>query len=199
MAVPQSQTMLDISGKYTLNKALSDSDASDKILEQQGVSYLKRKATGMAGATILIKNYKGDNGVEILEVIPQIMGATPKGEIRPLNWTEQAIDHPLFGKVTTKNRRVKLAELEDENLKKGWTNETLDAGVFLSHMAGDKRTLVQAWGLQYIDGKRYHARQATFVGPKGNVIHARFVYDYGFPSSYGRFSIQQLIRSNLGF
>ncbi|KAF7328952.1 hypothetical protein MVEN_02525100 [Mycena venus] len=179
MAVPETYTMMDITGKYTLNKALSDSDASNTILEQQGVGFLKRKAIDFAGATVYIKHQKDAEGVEHLEIEPQIPGnSAPKGESRVLTWTERTIDHPLFGHIAAKTRRVKPAELDDENLKKGWTADTVEAGVIQSHVVGEKWTAIQTWGIQEIDGKRRHARQMTFTGPKGNTIHARLVYDY---------------------
>ncbi|KAJ7902775.1 hypothetical protein B0H14DRAFT_3422242 [Mycena olivaceomarginata] len=121
MALPDTYTMMNISGKYILNKALSDSDASNTILEQQGVGLLKRKAIDFAGATISIKHYKDAEGVEHLEVEPQIPGdSAPKGQTHVLTWTERTIDHPLFGHIVAKTRRVKPQELDEEHLKKGW-------------------------------------------------------------------------------
>ncbi|KAJ6577757.1 hypothetical protein B0H19DRAFT_1020239 [Mycena capillaripes] len=179
MALPETYTMIDISGKYTLNKSLSDSDASNAILEQQGVGLLKRKAMDFAGATICIRHYKDAEGVEHMEVEPQIPGKSPAKEVRVLDWTEKSIDHPLFGNITTKSRRVKPAELDDEHLKKGWSAETVEGGVIQLHVVGkDNWTAIQIWGIEEINGERRHTRHITFTGPKGNTIHARLVYDY---------------------
>ncbi|KAJ7917695.1 hypothetical protein B0H13DRAFT_2322218 [Mycena leptocephala] len=176
MAVPATYTMMDISGKYTLNKALSDSDASDKILEGQGVGYLKRKALNFAGATLLIRHYKDAEGVEHMEV-----HRCAKGRNRVLTWTERTIDHPLFGSIVAKSRRAKLEDLDDEHLKKGWTADTIECGLIEGHVSGKDWKSVQIWGIEEFNGERRHSRHITFTGPKGNTIHARLVYDYVGP------------------
>ncbi|KAJ7608030.1 hypothetical protein DFH06DRAFT_1379334 [Mycena polygramma] len=199
MAVPKTYTMMDISGKYTLNKALSDLDASDTILEQQGVGLLKRKAISFAGGAVCIEHHKDVEGVEHLELQPQISGISAPKEGRVLTWTDKAFDHPIFGSIVTKSRRIKPTELDDEHLKAGWSAETIEDGVIQSHLVGKKWTAIQAsrspkypsetthpihvfvqtWGIGEIDGEKRHSRHTTFTGPKGNTIHARMVYDYG--------------------
>ncbi|KAJ7671246.1 hypothetical protein DFH06DRAFT_1320037 [Mycena polygramma] len=178
MAVPKTYTMMDISGKYTLNKALSDLDASDTILEQQGVGLLKRKAISFAGGAVCIEHHKDAEGVEHLELQPQISGISAPKEGRVLTWTDEAFDHPIFGSIVTKSRRIKPTELDDEHLKAGWSAETIEDGVIQSHLVGKNWTAIQTWGIEEIDGEKHHSRHTTFTGPKGNTIHARLVYDY---------------------
>lgn len=36
----------------------------------------------------------------------------------------------------------------------------------------------QVWGFEEIDGQRRHTRHLHFIGPKGEDIKARLVYDY---------------------
>ncbi|KAJ7478682.1 hypothetical protein B0H11DRAFT_1281373 [Mycena galericulata] len=182
MSLPEGASMLDISGKYTMNKSLSDSDASDTILEHQGVGMLKRKAIGWASATVHLKHFKDTEGVEHIEVAHQVSSSgTPKGEVRILTWTEQTIESPLFGKIITKTRRVSQAELDDEHLKSGWTADTLESGLIQADARGGgdiKWATTQVWGIEEIQGERRHTRHIKFTGSKGNVILARFVYDY---------------------
>ncbi|KAJ6461228.1 hypothetical protein C8R47DRAFT_1225920 [Mycena vitilis] len=178
MAVPKTYTMMDISGKYTLKKALSDLDASDTILEQQGVGLLKRKAISFAGGAVCIEHRKDEDGVEYIELQP-ISGISAPKESRVLTWTDKTFEHPIFGRIVTKSRRIKPAELDDEHLKKGWSPETIEGGVIQTHVAGKKWTAIQTWGIEEIDGEKRHSRHTTFTGPRGNIIYARLVYDYG--------------------
>ncbi|KAI1437638.1 hypothetical protein GGR50DRAFT_692153 [Xylaria sp. CBS 124048] len=55
MAAPASKTIADLSGKWTLNKSLSDS--TDPALTLQGVSWLIRKGIGAATIAITVKEY----------------------------------------------------------------------------------------------------------------------------------------------
>ncbi|KAJ7186803.1 hypothetical protein C8R46DRAFT_935945 [Mycena filopes] len=180
MALPENYTMLDISGKYTLNKSLSDTDASDKIMEHQGVGFLKRKAVNALSGEVVIKHYKDAEGIEHIEMEPKVPGKSDhKGETRVLTWTEKTIDHPLFGKIIAKSRRVKLEEIADEHLKKGWTADAAEHGVVEGYLKGDDWTVANIWGIEEINGERRHSRHVTFTGPKGNVVHARMIYDWG--------------------
>jgi hypothetical protein len=42
-------------------------------------------------------------------------------------------------------RRVKPQELDEEHLKKGWTADTVEAGVVESHVVGNKWTGIQVF------------------------------------------------------
>ncbi|KAJ7072970.1 hypothetical protein C8F01DRAFT_1045834 [Mycena amicta] len=186
MALPATVTV-DFTGKYTLNKELSNYSDFESIMEHQGVGMLKRKAVGMmSGATQEMKIYTDADGVEHLDVTTHVTGmSADKEENRVLNWTEKTLDHPLFGAgILAKSRRCKVEELDEEYLQKGWTNEYSAAGVIHLKVTrpGDKGwTVNQAWGVEEINGEKRHTRRFAFSGPKGKTIHARIVYNYVGP------------------
>ncbi|KAJ7108811.1 hypothetical protein C8R44DRAFT_636367 [Mycena epipterygia] len=183
MAVPETYTMLDLSGKFTMNKGLSDGDAFEKMLEHQGVGVLKRKAIGFANPTMCIKHHTAADGVEHIDIEQHIKsGSAPKTETRVLTWAETTNESPLFGSIVTKTRRVNASELDDEFLKEGWTADTVEAGVIQVHArseGGVKWVAMQTWGIEEVKGERRHTRHWTFTGPKGQTVHCRLVYDYG--------------------
>ncbi|KAK0478298.1 hypothetical protein IW261DRAFT_1551663 [Armillaria novae-zelandiae] len=184
MAVPGPDkfTILDISGKFYLNKTLSDS--TDEILRLQGVSWLKRKAISIGTVTLYIKHYKDDDGIEKVDIDQTVAGISGTSEKRSLTWTERENNDDIFGYVIGKSRRVKLGELEEEFLKAGWTEDTVEHGVIQAYAASDTpksgTTWIanQTWGVEEVNGERRYARHIKFAGPAGEDIQARLVYDY---------------------
>ncbi|KAJ6621592.1 hypothetical protein B0H10DRAFT_2214970 [Mycena sp. CBHHK59/15] len=183
MAVPAHFTILDITGKFTMNKTLSD--PTDTILTLQGVGWLKRKAIAIGTVTLYIKHYKDGQAIEHVDIDQTITGGIPgTREERTLSWTERSTDDSLFGAVVGKSRRVNASELEEEFLKKNWTADTLEHGVIESYVYSDTpksgTTWIadQAWGMEEINGERRYARHVKFTGPNGEDIEARLVYDY---------------------
>ncbi|KAJ7264154.1 hypothetical protein C8J57DRAFT_1133098 [Mycena rebaudengoi] len=187
MAVPATFTTQDISGKFTMNKTLSD--PTDKILEHQGVGWIKRQAISVATVTLAIKHYKNADGVECIDIDSTLTGGIPGNrEERVMTWTERAKDDSMFGAVLAKSRRVKASELEEEFLTKNWTVDTVEHGLIQSYVASDTQksgtTWVanQTWGIEDINGERRYARHIEFLGPKGEEIKARLIYDYHGPA-----------------
>ncbi|KAF7784622.1 hypothetical protein Agabi119p4_787 [Agaricus bisporus var. burnettii] len=190
MAVPADFTILDISGKFCMNKQLTNVDDTDKILGLQGVGWLKRKAIRYATITLDIKHYRVDSDdgtkkIEKIDIVQTLTGGIPgTTENRTLTWEERENNDDLFGPVIGKSRRVKAEELEDEWLKEGWTEDTYEHGVIEAYAKSDtpksKTTWVgdQTWGIELIDGKRMYARHVNFTGPKGEKVKTKMYYDY---------------------
>jgi len=186
MAVPASLTILDITGKYFMNKTLSDD--TDTILQLQGVGWLTRKAISLA-VTLLIKHYKDDTDAERIDITQTLTAGIPgTSESRLLTWTERPSEDHVFGAVIGKSRRIKVEELEEDFLKKGWTPDTIEHGVVQSYVESDTpksgTTWIanQTWGIQDVNGERRYVRHVKFTGPKGEDIEASLVYDYLGPS-----------------
>ncbi|KAJ7730063.1 hypothetical protein DFH07DRAFT_929898 [Mycena maculata] len=182
MSVPQSYSMLDISGKYSFNKALSDTDMAGTILTHQVGEKLKQKAvTVMSDSTVSLKHYKDADGIERIEIQHHVADHPPRSLAQILTWTEQTSESPLFGKIVTKERRVKTSELDDNYLQSGWTADSIEEGVIQVDMrsaANTQWTLSQVWGIEEINGARHHVRRTKFTGGDGNILHARLVFDY---------------------
>lgn len=191
---------------YTLSFLLNHrqdkslSDDTDRILQLQGVGWLKRKAITMGTLTLFLKHYKDDAGVEHIDIDQTLTGGIPgTSEKRTLTWTERHNEDHIFGAVIGKTRRTKAEELDDF-LKKGWTADTYEHGVVQSYVESDTAksgtTWIadqvwplmlfslppvdssQAWGIEDINGERRYSRHIKFTGPGGEDIEARLVYDY---------------------
>uniref|UniRef100_A0A0W0FGZ1 Uncharacterized protein n=1 Tax=Moniliophthora roreri TaxID=221103 RepID=A0A0W0FGZ1_MONRR len=145
MAVPTEFTILDITGKFVMNKTLSD--PTDDILAAQGVGWMKRKAIGLATLTLFVKHYKDDNGVEHIDIDQVLTGRIPgTREERTLNWTERENEDHVFGPVVGKSRRIKdLSEIEDDFLKTGWTPDSLEHGLVQSWVESDTPQSGRTW------------------------------------------------------
>ncbi|KAJ6509394.1 hypothetical protein C8R47DRAFT_1098549 [Mycena vitilis] len=186
MAVPADFSILDLSGKFTMNKTMSGD--TDTILMHQGIGWLKRKAIAVATVTLSIKHYKDDEGVEHVDIDQTLTGGIPgTREERTLWWKERSTEDSLFGAIIGKSRRCQVSELDEEFLKKEWTADTIEHGVIQSYVVSDtpksKTTWVanQAWGIQEINGERRYTRNVKFTGPKGEDIEVKLVYDYVGP------------------
>ncbi|KAJ7783632.1 hypothetical protein DFH07DRAFT_873695 [Mycena maculata] len=183
MAVPSDFTILDISGKFVMNKSLSGN--TDEVLALQGVSWFKRKAISIGTVTLAIKHYKDDEGHEHVDIDQTLTGGIPgTREERFLTWTERSSEDHLFGAIIGKSRRVQASELEEEFLKKDWTADTLEHGLIQSYVYSDTpksgTTWIanQAWGIQELNGERRYVRHLKFTGPQGQDIEILLVYDY---------------------
>ncbi|KAF7328425.1 hypothetical protein MVEN_02558400 [Mycena venus] len=186
MAVPADFTILNLSGKFTMNKAMSGD--TDTILTLQDVGWVKRKVIANATVTLAIKHYKDDAGVEKIDIDQTLTGGFPgPKEERTLSWTERSDKDGLFGHVVGKTRRCQVSDLEEEFLKKNWTPDTIEHGViqFLvksdTPKSGTSWIANQAWGIQEVNGERRYARNMKFTGPKGEDIETLLVYDYVGP------------------
>jgi len=186
MAVPADFTILDLSGKFIMNKTLSDD--TDRLLALQGVGWMKRKAISLATITLTIKHYKDDEGHECVDIDQTLTGGIQgTREERILTWEERAKEDSLFGFVVGRSRRVQASELEEEFLKKDWTADTLEHGLIESYVYSDTpksgTTWIadQTWGMQDINGERRYVRHVKFTGPKGEDLELLLVYDFVGP------------------
>ncbi|KIK70835.1 hypothetical protein GYMLUDRAFT_52036 [Collybiopsis luxurians FD-317 M1] len=182
MAVPVEFTTLNISGKFTMNKSLSDS--SDEILRLQGIGWLKRKLISAGTVSLVIKHYK-DGDVERIDIDQTLSpGGFGTKEERILDWSERNKEDSLFGHIIGRSRRVKLDEIDDDYLKTGWTADAIEHGFIQSLVSSDTQksgtswVANQIWGTEEIDNVRRYVRHVFFTGPGGEEIRGRLVYDY---------------------
>ncbi|KAF9270071.1 LCCL domain-containing protein [Marasmius fiardii PR-910] len=186
MAVPPDFNILNLTGKFIMNKTLSD--PHDGILAAQGMGWVTRKTISFATITLHIKHYKDKDDVEHIDIDQTLSGGI-KGtrEERTLWWKDRETVDPIFGAIVGRTRRVKdlsLVESDDEWLRTGWTPDTFEHGLVESRVESDtpKSNKVwlatQLWGMEEINGERRYSRHVHFTGPDGNIIKARLVYDY---------------------
>jgi len=184
MATPPDLTILDITGKYAMNKSLSDS-RTDDILAMQGVSWVTRMAIKYGTVTLAVKHYKDDSAIEHVDIDQTITGGIPGSrETRELTWKEGEKNDHVFGHVIGKSRRVPVDQLDVAFLKEGWTEDTINHGLIQSYVKSDTAKsgiswiANQTWGIEKINDERRYVRHVKFTGPKDEDIEARLIYDY---------------------
>ncbi|KAH8982599.1 hypothetical protein EDB92DRAFT_1804430 [Lactarius akahatsu] len=183
MAAPPDLTTLNLSGTWVMNKTLSDD--TDEILRLQGVGWWMRSAIALATVTLYVKHYKDESGVEHIDIDQRLTGGVPGTfENRTLDWTPREHDDHLFGAVIGKSRRVKLDELDNEFLRKGWLQDTEQHGAINAYAQSDTsksgKTWIaeQIWGFELVGDERRYVRHLDFLGPESEHIQARLVYDF---------------------
>ena len=126
------------------NKGLSDD--TDEILRLQGVSWWMRSAISLATVTLYVKHYKDESGVEHIEIDQRLTGGIPGTfENRTLDWTPREHNDSLFGPVVGKSRRVKLDEIDNEFLRKGWLQDTEQHGAINAYAQSDTPKSGTTW------------------------------------------------------
>ncbi|PFH54798.1 hypothetical protein AMATHDRAFT_331 [Amanita thiersii Skay4041] len=183
MAVPPDFNILDISGKFIMNKSLSGD--TDEILRLQGVGWIKRTAIRYGTLTLAIKHYKDEDTFEHIDIDQTLTGGIPgTTELRTLSWKERPHEDHLFGAVIGKSRRCKADVLDDEFLTTGWTSDTYEHGLVQSYVESDTpksgTTWIanQTWGMEDVNNERRYTRHVYFTGPAREEIRVKLVYDY---------------------
>jgi len=183
MAAPDSCTTLDLSGKFVMNKTMSD--PSDRILQLQGVGWFMRNAIAMATITLSVKHTKDDGGVEHIDIDQTITGGIPgTSEDRTLDWAERHKKDGLFGFIVSKTRRLPVADIVEPYLKGEWLPDTVRDGAIHTWAKSDTEksglvwTAEQIWGFESINNERRYVRRVRFDYKDGQEIHEiRLVYD----------------------
>ncbi|KAK0645435.1 hypothetical protein B0T16DRAFT_411167 [Cercophora newfieldiana] len=180
MAAPNDMNIHNLSGKWALNRSLSD-DISP-VLALQGVNWIVRAALSRAPISLTISHVRNEaSGVETVTTTQHSMGRVTQEE-RALDWTETTSSHPIFGQIVTKSR---ISALDDSKLKpflcQNWEDNTSE--VIEAQSVGPGWTSWQIWGFQVIDGKRYHVRNAIvqkgkdFTEAASEFVEFKMVYD----------------------
>ncbi|KAG2350187.1 hypothetical protein BDR05DRAFT_954290 [Suillus weaverae] len=189
MAAPPEVTTKNLTGKYIMNKTLSDD--SDDILKLQGVSWFKRRAISMFTLTLVVKHYTDEGGFEHVDIEQTLSGGiSGTNEYRTLDWEERGQSDDVFGAVIGQSKRVKVEEVEDEFLKSGWTEDAVEDGLILAVARSDtpKSGMIwraeQTWGFEVLNGERRYARHVKFTSSdkQDGPIFKHLYYDYAGPS-----------------
>ncbi|KAK4985521.1 hypothetical protein LTR50_005929 [Elasticomyces elasticus] len=177
MAVPDSLTIKDISGTYTLNKALSDS--MQPMLRMQNINFMVRQVVQYSSITVTLKQFADPKGKVHLEQQQTTTGGmrTTKDRIVDGEWSQK--DNKIWGPVRTRTRFVKLRDIDDDFLKAGWTQDCLEGEVIetMDESLSDTWTARQVYGLAEVNGEKKQVRK--IVAKKGDQVERiRMVYNW---------------------
>lgn len=191
MAAPPESNCKNLTGKFVLNKTISDD--VDPLLILQGIGWWTRKAIGLATVVLTIKEYTKDGLIHI-DITQVASGLSTSQEDRVLNWTEVPHDDKIFGQLRGKSRMFEKDSFSMAG-SGGADDATFLQGLKLKDMSTDTAfvddehvqsyvesekggwTAEQVWGFETIDGKKYYTRRV--VARKGDKAErVRLVYDY---------------------
>ncbi|TEB20740.1 hypothetical protein FA13DRAFT_1742665 [Coprinellus micaceus] len=187
MALPSSITTKNLSGRFTLNKTLSDTNAFDAILIHESIGWIKRKAFAIGTVTLTFKHYTDKDGVEHFDIDNHLTGGIPgTQERRPVDSVERERSDMHFGPQLfyTKRRAPNDVEGLSEFLKGNWTEDTLENGLLETDVKSDtakSRTSWlerHVWGIEEVQGERRFTRHIEFEGPKGQRLDTIMYFDY---------------------
>ncbi|ETI28713.1 hypothetical protein G647_01164 [Cladophialophora carrionii CBS 160.54] len=197
MAAPPEITCTNLSGKFVMNKSLSDD--TDPMFALQGLSWLTRTAIRLATVVLTIKEYKQDD-IYHVDITSVASGLSTTQENRTLDWKEREHADRIFGNCRGKSRLWKTGEfkmegpgseedaafLQAHKLKDGQTDSKFlddehvqslvknvdDAGGWQAEMV---------WGFEEINGERRYTRRIV-VWKNAEFQRVRLVYDYKGPA-----------------
>ncbi|KAG1802037.1 uncharacterized protein HD556DRAFT_1228468 [Suillus plorans] len=182
MAAPPEVTIKNLTGKYVMNKTLSDD--SDDILKLQGISWFERRANLM----FTLKHYADEGGFEHIDIEQTLSGGiSGTTQYRTLDWEERSINDDVFGALIAQSKRIKVEEVDDEFLRSGWTEDAVEDGLILAvtrsdtSKSGMEWKTELTWGFEVLDGERRFARHVKFTSSdkKDGPIFKHHYYDYG--------------------
>jgi len=192
MAAPPEITCTNLSGKFVMNKSLSDD--IDPMLKLQGLSWITRTAISLATVVLTIKEYNQD-GQWHIDITSVASGLSTTQENRTLDWQQREHKDKIFGNCEGKSRMWKtgdyklegpgsqedVAFLLAEKLKDGKTDSKFldDEHVqsWVKNVDAAAWQAEQSWGFEDIKGERRYTRRIV-VWRHGDFKRARVVYDY---------------------
>lgn len=172
------------------NKKLSGD--TDAVLTLQGVSWLMRKTIGLATVTLNHTHYKDDAGTEHIDIDQVITPGSLQGtrEERALDWEWRDRKDRIFGQVKGRSRRIKLADVADDDddakwMKDGWDETVVEKGECVETYVESQEggwTASQFWGFEMVDVERRYVRHVIVKDKTGKkVLKLKLIYDWAGP------------------
>ena len=203
MAVPPHITTSNLTGIYTLNRALSDS--SQQTLKMQNVSWLVRQAVQYSNIETTLKQYStipttasssttegtssvgdsnGDAGVpqqqHHLDQYQISTGGIRSFEDRVMDWQWTVKPNKIWGDVRGRSRYTPLSSISEDWLREGWDETCTSTTVVEGFVEGvkDGWTSHQVWGFAVVEGQRRHVRRIVARREGWSEERVRMVYDW---------------------
>ncbi|KAJ5307064.1 hypothetical protein N7508_006079 [Penicillium antarcticum] len=187
MASPIEITIQNLTGRYAINSALSDS--IEPLLELQGVNFFVRKAISKASAKMSVRQIPAFCGATQL-VMEQSTAGLKAEEKLVFDWCTTKVTKGPLGEVEQSSRIGSTSEIEFTTITKqehaaflkgevsAWLEDSTGKHI---HMVGksvsDQWTVEEVWGFELIDEKRYHTKRWVAINGEKET-QGRFVFDY---------------------
>lgn len=176
MAAPDSKTLQNMSGNWTLNEGLSDNYTD--ALELQGVNFLIRKAA--SSASVHLKVSQPDETHISMKQTATSINIPGTSEEYILDWQWRETKDPVFGDLKGRSRWISVEDAQPEGGSGDWIEG--DSKGMLIQAQGDKPDGswggTHFWGFENVDGVRRHTRRIKIWRDDGKEIHMRMVYDF---------------------
>ncbi|KAK1961597.1 hypothetical protein LY78DRAFT_588372 [Colletotrichum sublineola] len=183
MTAPDSKTIRDLNGTWTVNRSLSD-DLSE-TLGAQGLSWITRKVLTSGGISLTITQNSvasPEPGASVIYQLCQEQTVTPGNfkseDVYLLDGVERDQRTQAFGALLTSVKFVLIEEARDKELAKrlrdGGVEEVIEE--FSTSKRGGWSTLT-TWAVENIGGERRFT-QSSITEKSGKSVRARLVYDY---------------------
>lgn len=176
MAAPKEKTLQNLSGRWTLNKDLSDD--FEPVLEMQGVNMIIRKATGAASVHLKIAQpSENELKMEQTATAASIPGTT---ESYVLDWDWRKNHDAFFGDIEGRSRWITQDEAKQNGADGDWKEDDSDGKLVQAtgKKPDDAWTATHLWGFEEVGGQRRHTRRVKVVDKDGKELKVRMVYDY---------------------
>ncbi|CAD6502296.1 BgTH12-02534 [Blumeria graminis f. sp. triticale] len=200
MAAPASVTIKDLSGKWSMDKKLSDSP--EPSLTLQGVGWVKRKAIATTTIALDVKQYLDASNITHIDIKQTASGIPGTTETRVLDFEKAKHSDHVFGEVEGRCQWITLDKIADplpehtstpeevEFLSKGWICDESENGGpngerhIDSYVQNDSNKWLarQIWGFSMIEGQRRYVRRVVLkkYEPKtpDHILFVTLVYNY---------------------
>lgn len=176
MAAPESKSLQSLSGRWKLNKDLSDDFTP--VLALQGVNILLRKAIGSASVQLKISQPSSDHiRMEQTATSASIPGTT---EEYNLDWEWRQNHDAFFGDIEGRSRWITADQAKEFDASGEWIGGDSEGKLIqaVGKKPDDAWTATHIWGFEQVGGERRHTRRVHVVSKEGEEIDVRMVYDF---------------------
>lgn len=175
MAAPQDRNLHRLTGKWKLNKSLSDDISS--ILALQGTNTLLQKAISSASVTLNVSQPSPDQySIHQSATAASIPGTTEQ-YITDNEWRKN--QDAFFGEVNGRSRWIDFSEAKSlEGVQGDWENG--DGKLILAEGGKPDRSwsAVRIWGFEEIGNGRRYTQRVKVWSKDGEETRVKMVYDF---------------------
>ncbi|KIW41623.1 uncharacterized protein PV06_07162 [Exophiala oligosperma] len=199
MAAPAHVTCTNLSGRFVMNKSLSDH--VDDMLALQRVTWVARKAVELTPVALTVVGYTKGAAVQHIDITTVVAGLATTQENRVMDWQDDQHQDKIFGKCRHKSRLFNMADtfdmegpgsvedaaflraetLRDGKIESSFLNDDEHhVQTWATNVEGKGWQAEQVWGFEAVSGVRRYSRRVV-IWNRGETVRARIVYDYKGP------------------